>query len=574
MPNASALLDISSNNKGLLIPRMTQAERDLVPPVEGLMVYNTNSNSFQYFTGGSWKNIAHSGIINGSNNKIPKFSGTIGLSPGLMTDNGAGIAINTNNANPHTSALLDITSTGKGVLVPRMTSAERTAITSPAKGLLLFDNTTNTFWFHNGTSWTELGGGNSGNSWNLTGNNISNSNSGNVGIGTTTPLAKLHVADSAVLFTATGIGGLNLPLPHSSPPVEGTGIRMMWYPGKAAFRSGGAFNQWDKDSIGVFSTAFGISSKAIGITSFSTGYNTTARGDRSTSMGSSTEAIGFASTSFGFETIASGYGSTSMGVLTNAIGQFSTSTGFGTNAIGLFSSSFGYATSAKTYGGSVIGSYNDVTDNPNPSIANQLDRLFQIGNGTSGENRRNALTVLRNGNMGLGVLNPDFILDVNGRMRLRSGNNLSAGINLNNNANTAMAAFIGMRSTDNEVGFYGYTGTAGWRFLVNTTTGNAWMQGALTQNSDVRLKKNITPLSHTLGAIQQIKGYTYQWKDPTSPDEQIGLLAQELQKVYPQLVKENANGDLSVNYNGMIPVLLEAIKELQQKVAELEKKIK
>ncbi|MBK8702130.1 MAG: tail fiber domain-containing protein [Saprospiraceae bacterium] len=87
-------------------------------------------------------------------------------------------------------------------------------------------------------------------------------------------------------------------------------------------------------------------------------------------------------------------------------------------------------------------------------------------------------------------------------------------------------------------------------------------------------EKDIKPLTHTLAAIQQLKGYSYHWKDPNNPDEQIGLLAQELQKVYPQLVKENDRGDLSVNYSGMVPVLLEAIKELQQRVAQLEEKLK
>jgi hypothetical protein len=66
-------------------------------------------------------------------------------------------------ATPAASAALDITSTTKGLLIPRMTTTERTAIVSPAKGLMLFDNTTNTFWFHNGTAWVEINGGNGGN---------------------------------------------------------------------------------------------------------------------------------------------------------------------------------------------------------------------------------------------------------------------------------------------------------------------------------------------------------------------------------------------------------------------------
>lgn len=54
---------------------------------------------------------------------------------------------------PETTSMLDVTSTTKGFLMPRMTTAQRTAITSPVKGLQVFDITTNTVWFHNGTAW-------------------------------------------------------------------------------------------------------------------------------------------------------------------------------------------------------------------------------------------------------------------------------------------------------------------------------------------------------------------------------------------------------------------------------------
>jgi len=170
------------------------------------------------------------------------------------------------------------------------------------------------------------------------------------------------------------------------------------------------------------------------------------------------------------------------------------------------------------------------------------------------------------------MTNPGFTLDVASRMRLRSTPGFTAGTWYNDETNSTIPVFFGMKSST-EIGFYGQTGTNGWRFYVNTGNGNAFLQGVLTQSSDARLKTNIVPLSKTLNAIQEINGYTYHWKDESNPDQQIGLLAQELQKVYPQLVNENANGELSVNYIGMVPVLLEAIKELQKKVAVLEKKL-
>ena len=72
-----------------------------------------------------------------------------------------------------------------------------------------------------------------------------------VGIGTTEPLARLHVADSNVVFTAEG----DVPFSTTiNPPVSGPGRRMMWYPEKAAFRVGQVDNDdWDRDNIGRYS---------------------------------------------------------------------------------------------------------------------------------------------------------------------------------------------------------------------------------------------------------------------------------------------------------------------------------
>ena len=61
-----------------------------------------------------------------------------------------------NNDNPDASAILDIASTTQGVLVPRMTAAEMNAIGAPANGLLVYNTSTNTFWFFNNNDWTEI----------------------------------------------------------------------------------------------------------------------------------------------------------------------------------------------------------------------------------------------------------------------------------------------------------------------------------------------------------------------------------------------------------------------------------
>src|SRR5688572_2020260 len=68
----------------------------------------------------------------------------------------AQVAINTTGANPDNSAMLDISSTTRGLLIPRMTTAERTAISSPATGLLVYDNSLSLFYYYNGAAWTSI----------------------------------------------------------------------------------------------------------------------------------------------------------------------------------------------------------------------------------------------------------------------------------------------------------------------------------------------------------------------------------------------------------------------------------
>src|ERR1700733_5363506 len=60
LPNANAILDIKSGNKGLLIPRMNTAARNAIPNTKGLLVYDTTTNSFWYNTGTQWQAIASS----------------------------------------------------------------------------------------------------------------------------------------------------------------------------------------------------------------------------------------------------------------------------------------------------------------------------------------------------------------------------------------------------------------------------------------------------------------------------------------------------------------------------------
>jgi hypothetical protein len=97
----------------------------------------------------------------------------------------------------------------------------------------------------------------------------------------------------------------------------------------------------------------------------------------------------------------------------------------------------------------------------------------------------------------------------------------------------------------------------------------ATVTAGVTACSDIRYKKDIKPLENALEKVLKLNGVTYLWKTSEFPaknftkDLQIGVIAQELEKVYPQLVVTDTDGYKSVDYSKLTPILLEAIKEQQ-----------
>jgi hypothetical protein len=242
---------------------------------------------------------------------------------------------------------------------------------------------------------------------------------------------------------------------EDSIPAEGAGVRMMWYPSKAAFRAGRVGfqkdgTQWDASNVARGSVAFGTDTKASGPSASAMGYKTTASavqatamglettasGSRATAMGNGTTASGDNATAMGegttasaswatamgnggtasanyavamgVNTTASGAGATAMGGTTTASGDAATTMGTGTLASALSATAMGDETIAATDNSLSIGEYNSANRDPDGDGIGD-NTLFVAGNGDGGNlpsSRSDALVLKQDGDLAVGPSNP------------------------------------------------------------------------------------------------------------------------------------------------------------------------
>jgi uncharacterized protein (TIGR02145 family) len=137
-PHGSAILDVASPTKGLLLPRA--APSGISSPAPGLIVFDNVSLQLMYFNGGQWL------ILSTISTEVHGASGSQGVS---------GMAISPGGSAPHFSAMLDVSATAKGLLIPRLTNEQRNQIL-PVEGLVFFNTSMNRIEYYNGTGWYSL----------------------------------------------------------------------------------------------------------------------------------------------------------------------------------------------------------------------------------------------------------------------------------------------------------------------------------------------------------------------------------------------------------------------------------
>lgn len=147
---------------------------------------------------------------------------------------------------------------------------------------------------------------------------------------------------------------------------------------------------------------------------------------------------------------------------------------------------------------------------------------------------------------------------------------MAIGSNLTNNLPNSLVVGAG-RTNDSYLFLVAGNATTD-AFTVNYQ-GICTYATSMTGSSDRRLKTNITPLEKSIDKIMKLNGVTFNWDKTVRPSApttlQYGFIAQEIEKVIPELVSEDSDGYKTVNYIGVIPVLTQAMQEQQKEIEQL-----
>ncbi len=362
----------------------------------------------------------------------------------------------------------------------------------------------------------------------------------------------------------------------------------------------------------------GSNVRADGLNAFAVGNFCDADGDGSTVTG------GEANNAAGrFSTISGGGGNN---ILVN--GAKSTISGGHINIIwdSLSTIGGGYENRITGYCATIPGGYRDSVDGDFSFAAGFKAKALHHGTFVWGDSTnadfestaKNQFLIRARGGVGINMNAPTAVLHVGGEIRLGTGSRefeiqevLAAGPNMFSNfiawdgigigsktgANQQMIMFTDGSGSENvftiaaspDYGANWYprfvvqqggnvgigTDAPNYKLDVRGTIGN----NSTLYHSDRRWKKNITTLSNSLDRVQKLRGVSYNWKcnefaGMNFPEgKQIGLIAQEVEEVLPEVVSTGTDGYKSVDYSKLVALLIEANKEQQKQIASLQERI-
>ncbi|MFT5079076.1 MAG: hypothetical protein ACI917_001596, partial [Patiriisocius sp.] len=228
-----------------------------------------------------------------------------------------------------------------------------------------------------------------------------------------------------------------------------------------------------------------------------------------------------------------------------ATGRYSTAAGEATTASGESSTALGYYSVAS-------GGYGAIAMGNQTTASGDNSTVMGEGGTASGA----ASTA-----MGRGTTASDYASLVIGQYN-SSGSSVTINATSFDTANTAFVIGNGVDGSNTSNAF---------KVLFNgdtTVSNDLTVNGDVVVSSDARLKANIVSLGSTLARLLLIDGKSYTMKKDGK--QKIGVLAQDIQKVFPELVSEDSNEMLAVNYQGLVPVLINALKEQDDKISRLE----
>ena len=279
-------------------------------------------------------------------------------------------------------------------------------------------------------------------------------------------------------------------------------------------------------------------------------HSTSNGGLRSSAIGAWSNAAADYSFASGRSTTASGYGSTVFGRNSTSSGDYSTAMGYNTNASGVYSTAMGYQSTASGNYSKAIGY--ESTASGTRSFAGGLQTVAS-GGGSFAFHSGTTASGTNSTALGRVTVASDYASVVIGQYNSSGSSATSA-----DSFSTSAPAFVIGNGTDSS------NKSDAFKVMFN---GDTTVGGDITISSDARLKSNIISLGSTLSKLLLIDGKSYE-KDGK---QRIGVLAQEIQEVFPELVTEDGNEMLAVNYQGLVPVLINALKEQDEKINRLEK---